>query len=89
MYTPYGSTGPIEKESGVKSTKMIDDPRPIQSVWDAADQGHGATVGLNDVTAITYYEENGDMAPVFWFAVWKGDIITKRLNGACMAVVRY
>ena len=88
MYTPYGSTGPLDKESDVKSTKMIDDPRPIHAVWDADGQV-GATVGLNDVTAITYYEENGDMAPVFWFAVWKGDIITKRLNGAHMAVVRY
>jgi hypothetical protein len=89
MYTPYGSTGPLEKESDVKSTKMIDDTRPIHSVWDV-DGRLGATVGLGGVTAITICQEElvcGAYVP--WFLVWRDDVINMRLNGSNMAVIRY
>ena len=70
------------------AVKMIEDNRSILAVWDVTGQV-GAKVGYNGVTAITYYEENGHMAPVPWFAVWKDKEIIFRLNGAHIAQVIY
>ena len=72
--------------------KLIDDPRPIHWAESASSrcQGElGAAVGGDGVTRIVPYEENGQMAPVTWLAVYKGDEIVARLNAAEMAKIQY
>ncbi|MHC4509534.1 MAG: hypothetical protein ACYTAO_11340 [Planctomycetota bacterium] len=69
--------------------KINDDPRPIESAWSDAPDEVGATVGHQGVTAITPYEEFGEMAPVTWLAVYRGDELWKRLNCAHMAEIAY
>lgn len=74
-----------------QTEQIMYDKRPIQMVWSVGseDEMIGATVGRGGVTRIEPYNENGQMAAVTWFAVYKGDFLTARLNGACMAEITY
>jgi len=40
-------------------------------------------------TSIVAYEEHGQMNNVVWFAVYEGDRITRRINGAMVECVEY
>lgn len=68
---------------------LMSDKGTIISTWSDAPDETGASVGHDGVTKIVPYEERGQMSNVVWFAVYKGDIIWKRLNAALMAEVRY
>jgi len=68
--------------------KIAKDPSRIQSAW--GDDGEtGATVGRDGVTRIEAYEENGQMAPVPWLAVFKSGRCVQRLNAAHMTDICY
>ena len=45
--------------------------------------------GANGVTKIVPYDENGEMATVTWFAVWKGEHLHSRLRAGAMESVVY
>lgn len=45
---------------------------------------HVGCVGVDKITVVSEY---GQMAGVPWFAVWKGDKITDKYNGAHLARV--
>lgn len=68
------------------NTPIIHDERIIQSAWG---KDYGATVGRFGVTRIEPYQEDGQMAPVTWLRVWKGDTLLARLNTAHVAEIRY
>lgn len=68
--------------------RIIDDPRPITRLFQANDAGWHVG-GACGTTKIVAYEEYGQMAPVTWFEIWKGDVIVSRVNGASVEVVRY
>ena len=40
-------------------------------------------------TSIKVYEENGQMASVTWFALYRGGMLIKRINGAYVIEVEY
>lgn len=65
---------------------LITDSRPIRSVV-LANTWH--KVGHDEVTAITVTEENGQMATVAWFEVWKGKRLLCRSNSAHVSEVYY
>lgn len=68
--------------------RLVDDKATIVSAW-TADGQTGASVGMRGVTAIKPYDENGDMAPVTWLEVWKGEQLFARLNTLYMAEIQY
>ena len=41
------------------------------------------------VEEIVPYHENGEMAPVIWFAIYSGGKIVRRVNGAFVESVAY
>lgn len=67
---------------------IIDCDREIVSAW-SANQMVGASVGYEGITAIEPYLERGQMAPVAFLRVWKGDYLAARLNCAHMAEITY
>ena len=73
-----------------ETTTIYHGTRDIHSAW-SADGTCGASVGSDDVLRIVPYEENGQMAPVIWLAVYKNGHHepAARLNGAFMAEIRY
>ncbi len=70
-------------------TTIIRDKRTIESAWSTGPDEVGATIGFENVTKIVPYWENGEMATVAWLAVYRGDVLWKRLNCAHMAEIRY
>ena len=73
----------------MSTNRIIDDKRPIISAWSDSPAEMGAQVGHKGVTWIEPYEENGQMAPVTWLRVWKGDKLAARLNAASMVEICY
>ena len=66
---------------------LLDDTREIKCVYWHPD---GAlTVGSFGVTKIEAYREAGQGGYVPWFAVWKGDFLYQRVNGATVTGVEY
>lgn len=57
--------------------RIIDDVREISSIFDGP---WSARVGEAGVTSIIPYEENGEMAAVTWFAVYRGNNIWLRVR---------
>lgn len=47
------------------------------------------TVGLHGVTQIVAYEENGEMAPILWFAIYESENMTGRVNGRFVSGISY
>ncbi len=75
--------------------KIIDDPRPIRAVWFGSrgqDDEEGAKLGFpqrHPVTKIEPYEENGQMAPVTWLRIWKGETVVARVNVSGVMEIEY
>lgn len=69
-------------------TMLSKDTRPIYSVvLSGPVMGH--QVGKDDCTRISAVDENGEMAHVPWFEVWRGDALYCRVNAAHVAEVYY
>ena len=54
----------------------------VKSLW-WPNEGN-LTVGQNSVEKITVVMENGQMAGVPWFAVWKDGKVASKYNGALL-----
>lgn len=68
-------------------SKLSEDRRPIESIW-YDDEEHGNFwVGRLGVTRIEPYDEYGEMAPVPWLAVYKGDFLMARVPARKVTVV--
>jgi len=61
---------------------IMEDDRPIRGIW-FEDGGEYNTKGG---FTIRPYQENGEMAPVVWFAVYKGDFLHTRVPGRMVGV---
>jgi hypothetical protein len=72
-----------------KVTSIIDDDREILSIWTHHDAGFRTRSVGGGYDKIVPYHENGQMAPVLWFAVYKGDKIAHKVNGARIQNVNY
>ena len=68
---------------------MMDDKRPIQGLFFDDAQGTQLVVGSDGVTKIEVYGENGEMALVPWFSVYRGEVISVRVNAARIGSVAY
>ncbi len=66
---------------------LLEDTREIQKVYSV--DGDWWAVGLQGVTAIKAYGEPGQYCYLPWFAIYKGDTITGRVNGAHVVDVVY
>jgi hypothetical protein len=85
----HGCDGCCERTDYPGRIKRIkDDKREIDVAW-SNDSETGARVGGNGITSIRPYEELGKMAAVTWLAVFKGDVIVKRLNTAYVGEITY
>ena len=69
------------------TAEMIRHNKPIDSVCYPDDSA--ITVGILGVTAIEPYYENGEMAGVVWFNIWKGEFLWQKINSKHVAVVAY
>lgn len=68
---------------------ILDDKRPISTIaFGPKVDDFGYSVGVSGVTAIVAYAENGEMAPVAWFAVMIGNEVAARVP-ARMVMVAY
>jgi len=70
-------------------TTIFNDERPIQSITPSIDSRFDWQVGQCGVTKIEAYRENYNMGSVLWFKIWKGDILTNRVNGKYIDSVYY
>lgn len=69
-------------------TTTIDDKRLISTIaWGPTDMDAGYSVGVNGVTHIVPYHENGEYAPVVWFAVHMGAEIIARVPARMVMIV--
>ena len=71
----------------MSETSMTEDKRRV--VYLGGPDELEIHVGEDDVTRIDCYEENGQSAPVAWFAVWEGDRLAYRINAAFISEVVY
>ena len=58
-----------------------EDKRTIKTIFYEGDGAGEYIVGGNGITKIEAYGENGEMAQVVWFAIYKGDFLWMRVNG--------
>lgn len=70
---------------------IVDCDGEILQAWSAGHENDmvGARVGHEGVTRLEPYLESGQMAPVPFLRVWKGNFLAARLNCAHMAVIEY
>jgi len=61
----------------VMSKSVVDEEREINEVH--YQRGGGFTVGEDGITKIEAYEENGQMAPVPWIAVYREGELHRRI----------
>lgn len=73
----------------LKYTMLSKDTRPIYQIFIADDYQRFHRVGTYGVTRISAVDENGEMAHVPWFEVWKGDALYARVNSAFVGEVYY
>lgn len=72
-----------------------EDLRRIKRITFAGLDGEGGFYSVGDnltkgkVEKIVPYEENGEMAPVLWFAIYEDDEIAIRVNGKYIDTVQY
>jgi hypothetical protein len=80
----------------MKTPNIIDDiyaeengceTREIESVVNDNSKINYAIVGLNGVTKILAYKENGQMSWVPWAAIYKGDFLCQRVDLAGTRVI--
>lgn len=67
--------------------QLVDDPRPIASVWFDDPEGSHWKVGDSNITAIIPYYEKGQMAEVAWLAIYRGDNICSRVRADKVSIV--
>lgn len=67
--------------------QILDDDRKIESIW--YEQGEPYKIGTCGVTKIEAYGEPAEFCDRPWFAIWKGDVITSRMNGAQIEGISY
>jgi hypothetical protein len=72
-----------------KYTMLSKDTRTISSLFIAGDYQRSYTVGRYEVTKISAVDEQGEMAYVPWFEVWKGDRLLARINASYVSEVFY
>jgi len=61
---------------------VLEDMRKIKALHcDLGEETHSFFVGEGGITRIEAYAENGHMALVPWFAVYKGEEIAVRMDG--------
>jgi hypothetical protein len=70
-------------------SEIINDPRTILCIVGDAVEEVGERIGRLGVTKIDTYEENGEMAPIVWFRIWRGDVLWKRIRGGSVAEIEY
>lgn len=75
--------------SSIIVPNMDHDDREIQSLDAGGATAGEYLVGRGGITAIRYYEETGQGAMVPWFAIYIGDAIKTRINGAFVERVIY
>ncbi len=76
--------------SELKYTALSKDTRPIVFIETPDSHSHAwHRVGENGVTRISVFDENGEMAHVPWFEVWKGNALYARVNAKYVCEVRY
>jgi hypothetical protein len=75
--------------SELKYTMLSKDTRPIVSIILDADYQTTHNVGRYGVTKISVVDENGEMAHVPWFEVWKDDALYARVNSKYVSEVLY
>ena len=68
---------------------IMEDERPIESIWWNDDDGTHCEVGRGGITAIQAYGENGHMAVVPWLAVMKGNEISHRVPAHQVEIVYF
>lgn len=73
----------------LKYTMLSKDTRPICQIVIGGDVQMSHTVGRYGVTKISVVDENGEMAHVPWFEVWKDDALYCRVNAAYVSEVLY
>ena len=67
-----------------KIVRILDDKREISRIVfpDLSVIG----VGLNGITKISPYEENGQMACVTWLAIYKGEFLWQRVDSVGLSI---
>ena len=72
-----------------KPSQIVDDERPIISIITGGEDYTILTVGKYGVTSIVAYNETGQSGYVHYYAVYKGDWLYARMNGADIERVYY
>jgi hypothetical protein len=67
---------------------IIEDKRPIKKLF-FGDPEETLVAGKYGIEKIVPYHENGEMAPVVWFAVYKNGEILSRFNSAQVEGIEY
>lgn len=65
---------------------VYEDPRPVHYL---DMDGWSVVVGAQGVKKIEAYRENGELAPVAWFAVWNEHQVMQRISGKSVVAVGY
>lgn len=73
-------------DAAMKIKTIVEDTRPIKYLSDDENQFDIFCVGREGVTKIVPYHENGQMAPVVWFAIYKEDFLWQRIPAARLRV---
>lgn len=84
LWEIYAQEGTMPLQKGDKMNDILhDDKRPILSLRFPAYPHfeREIKVGEGGITEIEAYAENGEMAPVIWFAIKVGETIIARING--------
>lgn len=74
-----------------KVNSIMDDTRTISSIM----VGNGTASDIeavsdrSGITRIVCYRESGEMSYVPWFAIYRGDKLSKRINGKWVIEVSY
>lgn len=77
----------------MRMPNIVEDKRPIEYI--CGDRGgealyHSTTSHGSPVTAIVPYSEDGEMAPVIWFAIYTGgDLPSQRVQGKFVETITY
>lgn len=66
---------------------MVGDNREIQSI--SFPDESNINIKQGEVDRITAYQENGNMAPVIWFAIYRNGAIDQRINAVYVESVNY
>ena len=72
---------------GLEILTIMQDRRPIDYISGEDGCSVFYRVGHQGITSIRPYSENGEMAPVTWFAVYAGDTIRVRVPARFTEVV--